>query len=212
METAAALMLDDIWNWLLVGLLSVLFNVTPILAPPTWAMLAYFHVQQDVPMLPAAVIGSVGATIGRVLLALASRRFGARLIPARRQADLERAMSRTTEQKRLNIPLLALFAVGPIPKSLLFMAAGMARLPLAPGAAVFGVARAIIYAAALTATGQAASSLGDVVTSPVGGPLLIAAQVASVAGMFLLLRVDLPRLSRRLRRLARKVAPSQVSG
>lgn len=204
-------MVDQVWNWLLIGLLSTLFNVTPVLAPPTWAMLAYFHVQQDVSLLPAAIIGALGATAGRVLLALASRKFGARLIPARRQADFERAMTRISEQKRLSIPLLAMFAVGPIPKSLLFIAAGMARISLAPGAVVYGFARAIMYGVALTATSQAAASLGEIVTSPVGGPLLIAAQLVSVGGVFVLLRLDLPRLLRSVRRLARRVAPSQAS-
>ena len=207
-------MLDQLWTWLLVGLLAVLFNVTPVLAPPTWAMLAYFHVQQDMSLLPAALIGAAGATIGRVLLALASRRFGTRLIPVRRQADIERATERIGQEKRLSIPLLGLFAIGPVPKSLLFMAAGMARIPLAPGAIVYGFARALIYGVALAATGEAASSLSSIVTSPVGGPLLIAAQFVSVAGVFVLFRVDLPRLlqiaRRSLRRVLRKPAPIQV--
>jgi len=207
-------MLDHVWNWLLVGLLSILFNITPILAPPTWAMLAYFHIQQDMPIIPAVIAGAVGSTIGRVLLALASRRFGARLIPARRQADVENAVTRIRDEKRLSIPLLGLFAVGPIPKSLLFMAAGMARIPLAPGAIIYCLARAAIYGVTLTATSQAASSLSEIVTSPVGGPIMIATQLASMAGMFLLFRVDLPRLVGNMRRsarwLVRWVAPSQA--
>jgi uncharacterized membrane protein YdjX (TVP38/TMEM64 family) len=207
-------MLDHLVTWLLVGLLSLLFNLTPILAPPTWAMLAYFHVQHDVGILPATILGAVGATIGRVLLALASRRFGTRLIPARRQADIDRAVARIEAEKRLSLPLLGLFAVGPVPKALLFMAAGMARIPLAPGALVYGLARAGIYGATLAATNQAASSLSEIVTSPVGGPLLIASQIVSIAGVFLLFRVDLPLLICRVRRsarwVARRLAPSQA--
>lgn len=207
-------MLDQLVTWLLVGLLAVLFNLTPILAPPTWAMLAYFHIQQDVTLVPAIILGAGGATMGRVLLALASRRFGARLIPTRRQADVDRAVEKIQQEKRLSVALLGLFAVGPIPKSLLFMAAGMARIPLAPGALVYGLARSAIYGATLTATSQAASSLSEIITSPIGGPLMIATQVASIAGVFLIFRVDLPLLLRRVNRsarwVARRVAPSQV--
>lgn len=207
-------MLDQLIGWLLVGLLAILFNLTPILAPPTWAMLAYFHIQQDVSLVPAIILGATGATIGRVLLALASRRFGTRLIPARRQADVERAVEKIQREKRLSVALLGLFAIGPIPKSLLFMAAGMARIPLAPGAIVYCIARAAIYGATLAATSQAASSLSEIVTSPIGGPLLIVTQVASIAGVFLLFRVDLPRLLQRVRLgarwVARRVAPAQA--
>jgi membrane protein YqaA with SNARE-associated domain len=191
--------LDDLWGWLLVAILAVLFNVTPILAPPTWAMLAYFHVQHGIPLLPVAILGAAGSTLGRVLLALASRRIGTRIIPARRRADAERAVAAIRERRALSLPALAMFAIGPIPKSLLFMSAGIARMPLAPGAIVYGVARCAIYLVALTAASSTASSLGDIVTSPVGGPLLIAAQLASVIGVFLLFRLDLPQLYRRVR-------------
>lgn len=209
-------MLDHIWNWLFIGLLALLFNVTPVFAPPTWAMLAYFHIQHDVPLLAAAIIGAAGATLGRVILALASRRFGTRVIPRERQADIELAITRIGQEKRLRFSLLALFAVGPVPKAMLFMAAGVARMPLAPGALVYGAARAGIYGATLAATGQAVTSLSDVVASPVSGPLLIVAQLAMMAGTVLLFRVDLPRLLRRVQRsvrwIARRRAPSEVSG
>lgn len=209
-------MLDYIWNWLLMGLLALLFNVTPVFAPSTWAMLAYFHIQHDVPLLPAAVIGALGATAGRVILALATRRFGARLIPRERRVDIDRAVDRINQDSRLRFPLLALFAIGPIPKAMLFMAAGIARMPLAPGALVYGVARTAIYGATLAATGQAVSSLSDVVASPLSGPILIGAQFALMAGTILLFRVDLPQMWRRARRgfrwAARKRTPSQASG
>lgn len=199
------IMLDHLWAWGIAAVLSALFNLTPVLAPPTWAMLAWVGAQWSLPMVPLAVVGAVGSTLGRVGLAFASRWLGMRVIPARRREDVERAVERVRSQQRLSLPALAMFAVGPIPKSMLFMAAGIARAPLVPGAVVYGVARFVIYLVALSAAGTAASSLGDIVGSPVGGPLLIAAQVASVAAVFLFFLVDVPRLLRRARALAMRL-------
>lgn len=187
-------MFEHIWEWIIIAVLSILFNLTPVLAPPTWAMLAYFQTEHDVPMLQVVAFGAIGSTLGRVMLALVSRRIGVRIIPERRRAGLESAMESIKERKTLSVPLLSLFAVGPVPKSLLFIAAGITRMPLWPGALVFGAARSVIYLVTLAVVETSVTSLGDVFASPVGGPLIIAAQIASVIGVFLMFRLDLPRL------------------
>jgi hypothetical protein len=132
------------------------------------------------------------------------------MIPARRRAEIERATALISGHLRLSLPALALFAIGPIPKASLFMAAGVARMNLLPGAAVYAVGRLAIYAVTLTAAGTAASSLREIVTSPVGGPLMIAGQLASVAGTVLLFRVDWARLLRRVRSV-RGAAPATLA-
>lgn len=195
-------MLAQLWDWILIAVLSALFNITPILAPPTMAMLAYFQTQREIGIIAAVVIGALGSTAGRLILARVSRRIGPRMVPAKRRADLEDAVRMIQERKRLSVPMLALFAVGPIPKAYLFMAAGIAKAPLWPGAVVFCVARAGIYASALIAVDVTYTSFGDILFSSAGGPLIIAAQLASVVGFFLLLRMD---IRTRVRRVATAV-------
>lgn len=190
----------DLWIWLLIGALAALCNVTPVLAPPTWAVLAWFSVHYNLPILPVAIVGAVGSTLGRVVLALASRWLGERIIPARQRADAERYAEMIRQNTRLNVPALAMFAFGPIPKAMLFMAAGIARIPLLPGAIVYGVARAGIYLGALMAASTTVSSFGELFTSSFGGPLIIAAQIASTVGVFLLFRMDLSKVAARVQR------------
>jgi membrane protein YqaA with SNARE-associated domain len=193
---------EHIWEWIIVAILSVLFSLTPVLAPPTWAMLAYFQTERDFPLLPVVVIGAVGSTVGRVLLALISRRIGMRIIPQRRRAGLENAIEQIKERKRLSVPLLSLFAFGPVPKSMLFIAAGIARMPLWPGALVYGVARTVIYLVTLTVVETSVTSLDEVFASPIGGPLIIAAQFASVIAVFLMFWLDMPMLLKKMKLLA----------
>ncbi len=196
----------ELWHWLLLGLLAVLFNATPVLAPPTWAMLAWFGVQYNLPILPLAIVGAAGSTLGRIILALASRWLGQRVIPARRRADAERAAELIRQNSRLNLPALALFAAGPIPKAVLFMAAGIARLPLLPGAIAYGCGRAAMYLGALAAAGTTAATFGDLFSLSGGGALMIGAQVATAAGVFLVLRLDLASILGRLRGVAARAA------
>lgn len=190
-------MLDQLLQWMLIAALSALFNVTPVLAPPTWAMLAWFQTRQEISLLVVVVLGAVGSTAGRVALALVARKLGTRIIPARRRDDLEALVETIQERKRFSLPVLSMFAIGPVPKSLLFMAAGIARAPLWPGAIVFGVSRGLIYLGTLAAVDVTFSSFGDIFTSSVGGPLIVAAQIASVVGLFVVLRMDLRSLKAR---------------
>ncbi|HAX24481.1 MAG TPA: hypothetical protein PLR44_12495 [Thermomicrobiales bacterium] len=190
----------DLWIWLLVAALAALCNVTPVLAPPTWGVLAWFSVHYNLPILPVAIVGAVGSTFGRIILALASRWLGERIIPARQRADAQRYAEMIRQNTKLNLPALAMFAFGPIPKAMLFMAAGIARIPLLPGAVVYGVARAGIYFGALLAAETTVTSFGDLFSLSGAGSLIIATQVASTIGVFLLFRMDIPKLVERIQR------------
>lgn len=185
------LVLDYVLDLLLVTFLSALFNVVPVFAPPTWALLAYFHTEQSIGLIVVVLLGAIGSTSGRVMLALVSRRVGVRIVPARRREDLEQAVRHIQERKALGLPALALFAVGPVPKALLFMAAGIARAPLMPAAAVYGTARAGMYLGTLLAVDASMASVGSIFSFGSGGTLILAAQAASIVGFFALLRLDL---------------------
>jgi hypothetical protein len=61
-------------------------NLVPAFMPPTWSILAYFLIRFDLPLLPLAVGGALAASSGRCVLALASNRYGRRVLsPGRRE-------------------------------------------------------------------------------------------------------------------------------
>ena len=74
------------------------------------------------------------------------------------------------------------------------------RIPLLPGAVVYGVARAGIYFGALLAAETTVTSFGDLFSLSGAGSLIIATQVASTIGVFLLFRMDIPKLVERIQR------------
>jgi membrane protein YqaA with SNARE-associated domain len=177
-------------NWLVVWVLAVALNAVPAFMPPTWSVLAYFHLYHGLPVLPLAFVGALGATTGRAILALGSRAFGNRVVPASWRANVEALVDTLQSRPTLALPSLALFALGPVPSNHLFVAAGLARAPLPPILAVFGTARFVSYVLWVNAANLADRSLREVFGPRLGGWGAVALQLAGFALIVLLMRID----------------------
>jgi hypothetical protein len=183
-------------SWLVVWVLAVSLNAVPAFMPPTWSVLAYFHLYQGLPIVPLAVVGALGATTGRAILALGSRAFGDRFVPASWRANVEAVVATLESRPALALPSLALFALGPVPSNHLFVAAGLARAPLPPILVVFGSARFVSYVLWVSAANVADRSLREVLGPRLGGWGAVALQIAGFAVIVLLMRLDWRRILR----------------
>jgi hypothetical protein len=177
-------------DWFVVWALAVALNSVPAFMPPTWIVLAYFHLYHGLPVLPLAVVGALGATTGRAILALGSRAFGERFIPASWRANIEGLADVLQSHAALALPSLVLFALGPIPSNQLFIAAGLARAPLPPLLLVFGLSRCVSYVLWVSAAEVADRSLRELFGSQLGDWGVIALQIAGFALIVLMMRVD----------------------
>ena len=65
--------MSSFWRWLIISGLAVAFNVTPLFAPPTVALLGYFEVVRGKDALQLALMGGLAAATGKVILASLSR-------------------------------------------------------------------------------------------------------------------------------------------
>ncbi len=184
-------------EWLLAWSLTVVLNVIPAFMPPTWSLLAYFHLNYAFPILPLAAVGATAATTGRGLLALASRAFGARFLSKGRQENLRSLTTVLRQRKAVSVPLLLLFVLGPVPSNELFIAAGLAKVPLLPLLVIFGLARFVSYLLWVKTTETVARSLWDVLTPSVGSEVAVAVQIVGLLLMIALVRVDWTRVLQR---------------
>jgi membrane protein YqaA with SNARE-associated domain len=184
-------------NWLVVWALAVALNAVPAFMPPTWSVLAYFHLYHGLPVVPLAIVGALGATTGRTVLAVGSRAFGDRFVPASWRENVEALVTTLQSRPALALPSLALFALGPVPSNHLFVAAGLARVPLRPILVVFASARFVSYVLWVSAANVADRSLRDVFGSRVAGWGAIALQIAGFALIVLAMRIDWHRLLQR---------------
>jgi len=176
-------------DWLLA--LGCIFgvNLLPAFGPPTWAVLVFFRLHSDLPAVPLVLLGAVAAAGGRLVLASTTRRFRSRFSQKRRES-LAAAEEVLVGSRTKAAAGLGLFALSPVPSAQLFVAAGLLTVPLVPLTAAFFAGRLVSYSLYVGAASAAKESLGSVLDDAFGSPLGIALQVAMLAALIVLLRVD----------------------
>src|SRR5690242_17126428 len=91
-------------------------NLLPAFGPPTWAVLVFFRLQSGLAAVPLVLVGALAAASGRLLLAVASRRFRGRL-SAERLAHLSAARDAIAGGRTRAFAGLGLFALSPVPSA-----------------------------------------------------------------------------------------------
>ena len=168
-------------------------NLLPVFGPPTWAVLVFFRLQSSLDAVPLVLIGALAAASGRLVLAFASRRFRDRLSTERLE-NLAAARDVVAGGPKRAAAGLGLFALSPLPSAQLFIAAGLVAAPIVPLTAAFFAGRLVSYSIYVTAASAAKHSLGSIIKNSFTSPAGIALQLAMLAGLIALLRVDWARI------------------
>lgn len=171
----------------------------PAFGPPTWAVLVFFRFRYpEIPAPALIVAGALAACAGRLLLAMAFRRFSARLPPKRRES-LEVLGHVLGEQRAGLFASFALFAIAPLPSAQMFEAAGLARIRLRPLLAAFLLGRLLSYSIYIGAASAAHDSLSRLFDRGLFSPQAIATQLIGVAALVAIVLVDWPAVIDRTR-------------
>lgn len=176
-------------EYLLVAGVVLAVNLLPAFGPPTWAVLVFLRFQLGLPAAPLIALGAIAAAVGRFLLASASRHARGRL-SARRLDNLDATEKLLVGSRRRALAGLALFAVSPVPSAQLFVAAGLLKVPLVPLTAAFFAGRLVSYSLYVAAASAARQSLRAIVERSLTSPVSVALQVAMLAVVVALVRVD----------------------
>ena len=176
--------------YLLLFLLVLGINMMPAFGPPTWTIIVLYGLNTDMPLWLLVPTAAAGAASGRLLLAYGFR-WLRNHIPKQWKKNAE-AAGRALEAKKRNLILgLGLFALSPLPSAQLFEAAGLANVRLLPFTAAFFAGRIVSYSLyGAGAKGIKSTSLGDAFRDGLTSPVGIALQVAMLAGLVLLMKVD----------------------
>ena len=165
-------------------------NLLPAFGPPTWSIIVFFQLNNDLPLWAIVGVAASASVLGRLSLAYGARLFADRL-PRRFQANLDAARD-AIQRRKHNIWIgLGLFALSPLPSGQLFMAVGLARIPLLGFTAAFFAGRIVSYTIyALGARTIRKSDLGDVFSEGFTSPWGIALQIMMLAALVALTRID----------------------
>lgn len=128
-----------------IFLFLVLLNIAPILMPPTWLILASFHMlDETLDPIFLALVGATGATVGRTSLLFASR-FFRRFMSEERKSSLD-GIANYLKSKKLGYFLTSfLFALTPLPSNMLFIGYGLMKAKNIQIYLGFWLGRAISY-------------------------------------------------------------------
>jgi uncharacterized membrane protein YdjX (TVP38/TMEM64 family) len=172
-------------------------NLLPAFGPPTWSIIVLFGIQSDLPLPAIVAVGAVAAALGRFGLAHATRLLR-RWVSARTKRNLEAAKTALEKHRHRGWLALALFALSPVPSAQLFEAAGLTGVRLLPFTLAFFGGRLVSYSIYATGAHAArASSLADTFRHALTSPWGIALQVAMLAALVALAKVDWAKLVKR---------------
>ena len=176
--------------YLLLFALVLGINMLPAFGPPTWTIIVLYGLNTEMPLPALVLTAAAGAASGRLLLAYGFR-WLRNHIPKQWKKNAE-AAGRALERKKRNLILgLGLFALSPLPSAQLFEAAGLSGVRLLPFTAAFFAGRIVSYSIyGAGAKGIQKTSLGDAFRDSLTSPTGIALQVAMLAGLVLLMKVD----------------------
>jgi uncharacterized membrane protein YdjX (TVP38/TMEM64 family) len=171
-------------GYLIAALIIFLANIVPAFAPPTWAILVFFTMKNDLNPTVLVTLGVISATAGRTILALSFRKLR-RLLPKGYVANMENFGAFITKNSRQALGLVALFFISPISSAQLFEAAGIIReIKLKPLLLAFACGRIVTYSIYISgATVLKTTSLGKLLTEEFTSPLGIAVQVALILAL-----------------------------
>ena len=169
-------------------------NLMPAFGPPTWSIIVLYGLNTDLPVPAIVVIGALAAALGRYCLALGTR-LVRHWVSDKTKANLEAAREALEKNRARGFLALGLFALSPVPSAQLFEAAGLTGVRLLPFTLAFFAGRLVsysIYAGAAQAVEHL--TLGDAFRETLTSPLGIAVQVAMLAGLVVLAKVDWAKL------------------
>lgn len=109
-------------------------------------VLTYFQVQFNFNVFLLALVGTVAATLGRLILArLSTLIIRKRLLSERTRSNIDNIKNRILEHKGLTIGIFVSYALSPLPTNQLFLAYGLTDLPLRYIAFPFFLGRFLSY-------------------------------------------------------------------
>ena len=177
-----------------LALVVFLCNLMPIMAPPTWSVLAYYVITHNIHTYEAVIVGAIAAASGRLLLAVLTGKVG-RFLPQKIRDNLFDAGIVIESQREKKWATIALFIVSPLPSAQLFEAAGLMRVNLAKLTLAFFSGRIITYSIyASGASSLKSTSLGETLREAFTSPYAWIFQLISIGLLVLIAKIDWKKL------------------
>jgi len=165
-------------------------NIVPVFTPPTWTVLAFFHIQWGLVGWVLALGGAIAATFGRVILASIAS-WVVKFFSKKYRENIDYLRSFLAKREKAVAGFALLYAaVLPISSSQFFIAVGLTKLRLWLIAPAFFLGRLVSYTLLIYGTGFVANQLQEVFAGYYSNWLLIPLEILSIALLWFLVKID----------------------
>ena len=114
--------------YLLAFVLSLIVDVIPFIGPPAWTVMVYCQIKYNLDVWVVILVGVIGSTIGRYLLALYMPYLSSKVISRKKDEDLQ-FVGKQLNKRKLQVQLFVfVYTLIPVPTTPLFTAIRMARM------------------------------------------------------------------------------------
>jgi hypothetical protein len=168
--------------------IAFVINLVPAFMPPTWSVLAIFHMLSRPPLPLLTIGGAAASALGRVGLALLSRRFRG-LLPGKDRTNAEALGAFVNRHRRWREAIVFGYCLGPFPSNAIFIAAGVGRVPLLGVTVAFFFSRAIADTLWVWTAGRVSTNVGGLFTKQLTDWRAIAVQVVALVAVVLFFRL-----------------------
>lgn len=169
--------------WLAIAhAVAFVINVFPAFMPATRVVPAFFYAHHNLPRVLLTAGGALFSSTGHLILALAPRRCGRKIMRAKKRTEIDTPGRWLDEQPSWRVPPAASFgSLGLTPSNQLFIAAGLTRTRLLPVVVGFFAGRIISYVVSALAVSRVANSIASILRDSWNSPRAWGIQLLSLA-------------------------------
>lgn len=116
------------WQYILVFLGALLFDIVPFPFPPAFTIMMYFQIIFGLNVWAVIIIGVIGSVLGRYILLLYAPLIATKYLNESKNNDIQFLGDKMRENKWKGQAIVLAYSLLPLPTTPLFLGAGISKL------------------------------------------------------------------------------------
>lgn len=116
------------WQYILVFLGALLFDIVPFPFAPAFTIMVFFQILFDLNVWAVIIIGVLGSVLGRYILLLYAPLMANKYLKASKNEDIKFLGDKMNENKWKGVLVVLAYSLLPLPTTPLFLGAGISKI------------------------------------------------------------------------------------
>lgn len=116
------------WQYLLVFIGALLFDIVPFPFPPAFTIMVFFQILYDLNVWMVIIVGVAGSVLGRYILFLYAPLIGNKYLKLSKNEDIQFLGAKMNENKWKGQMVVLAYSLLPLPTTPLFLGGGISKI------------------------------------------------------------------------------------